>query len=181
MRVLVAFSILIFLSGCNLIGTSKIQEEQQAHIEELEKKVKELETSVLLLELTKNTYDIASFDPAADEGFQRIDTSVGTFAVSVEEVKPQADGVKVRLNVGNLTSATVSGGTFTIKWGPRRGDSDYPEWQRNLSEKEQKFTDDLRPGTWNPVTLTLPGLPPDKFGYLQLGMKTSQIKLILRK
>lgn len=182
MRTAITIGFVLILCGCDLTGATTTQlDAQSGRIEELEKKVGQLENQVFFLELSKNPFETASFDPAADEGFQRIDTSVGTFAVSVEEVKAHADGVKVRLSVGNLTSATVSGATFKVKWGARRGNENFVEWQKALGEKEQKVTEDLRPGTWNPVTLTLPGLPPDKFGYLELGMQTSQIRLVVRK
>ena len=124
------------LAGCDQNPLAKIPaiqksvEEQNARIDELEKKVKDLEVSkvqaelkLFLLELNKDPYKTATFDPAADQDFCRIDTSVGTFAVSIQEVKPQADGVKVRLHVGNLTSATVRGGTFKTKWGPAHAKS----------------------------------------------------------
>lgn len=69
--------------------------------------------------LRQDPFKSATFDPASGEGFFRLDTSIGSFAVSVQDVKPHADGVKVRLHVGNLTTATVNGGTFKVKWGLR--------------------------------------------------------------
>lgn len=154
-------------------------EAQKVQIEALEKRLLDAETKVWILEVTKNPYESATFDPAAAPAYQRVDTSAGTFAISIEDVKPHADGVKVRLAVGNLTTATFSGGNFKIKWGPRKDKTTrYSDWQKSLTETEQKFTNDLRPATWNKVTLTLPGVPPDKFGYLELSLSTDQIKLI---
>mgnify|MGYP005620225861 CR=1 FL=1 len=151
----------------------------------MEKRVQDLETKLWRQELRYDSYKSASFDPAADEGFQRLDTTVGTFAISLGEVKPHADGVKVQVLVGNLTTATISGGTFKVKWGPRMAKSEdqewahYAAWEKTLTKKEHRFTEDLRPGTWNTVTLTLPGIPPERFGHLEIQMETNRIKLLV--
>ena len=136
----------------------------------------------------RDRYKNATYDPAAGEGFSRLDTSVGSFAVSIQDVRPHADGVKVRLHVGNLTTVTIKGGTFKVKWGPRMPASEgedwlthYTDWEKTLKEKEVKFTDELRPGTWNNVTLTLPGIRPEQFGYLELSMNTERISLLQAK
>lgn len=192
-RVVAALS-LFLLVGCDQNPLTKIPsieqsvEAQNTRIEALEEKLRQAELKLFFLELSKDPYKSATFDPAADEGFGRIDTSVGAFAVSIQEVKPHADGVRVRLHVGNLTSATVSGGTFKAKWGPRMPKAEgsawaasYGEWQKLLQEKDAKFTEELKPGTWNNLTLTLPGIPPEQFGYLELSLDTSQIKLFTAK
>jgi hypothetical protein len=57
----------------------------------------------------------------------------------------------------------------------------YLQWQKKLQETESSFTQELRPGTWNNVTLTLPGIPPEQFGHLELSFDTSQIKLFTAK
>lgn len=174
----------VALTACdqNVAGrVSTLESESQAlrdQIAALDTRLGDAETKVWVLETSKNPYESAVFDPAAATAFQRLDTTVGPLAISIEDVKSHADGVKVRLNVGNVTSATFSGGLFKIKWGSRfEKGANYMEWQKARRETEHKFTNDLRPATWNQVTLTLPGLPPDKFGYLELSVETDQIKL----
>lgn len=149
-----------------------------------EARLSEAVGKLFLLELSKDPFKTATFDPAADKGFQRIDTSVGSLAVAIRGITPYADGIKIRLDVGNLTSAVISGGTFTAKWGPRMPKTNntdsfkkYMEWKEKLVEKESKFTEELRPGTWNNLNLTLPGLPPEQFGYLELSLDTNNIKM----
>lgn len=189
--------LILGLTACDQTPLAKIPsleksvEDQSTRIEELEKKLKEAELQIsflIQLERGRDSYKRATFDPAADQGFERIDTSVGTFVVSIQEVKPHADGVKVRLHVGNLTSATISGGTFKAMWGPRMRKAEgaalaqtYTEWQMALLEKEVNFTEELRPGTWSNLTLTLSGIQPEQFGYLALSLDTRQIKLFTAK
>jgi hypothetical protein len=54
----------------------------------------------------------------------------------------------------------------------------YEDWSKSLRQKTTDFNDNLRAGTWNSVTLVLPGLPPAQFGYLELSMTTTSISLL---
>ena len=134
--------------------------------------------------LVSSRYKSTVLDPG-ERGFSRLDTSVGSFAIPIQDVAAHADGVRVRLHVGNLTTATVNGGTFQAKWGPRQPslrDKDfsrkYTEWSKSLRDKRIDFLEDLKSGAWNDVTLTLPGLPPAQFGHLELSMETNKISLL---
>ena len=70
--------------------------------------------------------------------------------VSIQDVKPFADGSRVRLDVGNLTTATVIGCTFFAAYGLRAPDNVESFGQRpKMRTKEIKVTKDLRPGVWN--------------------------------
>ncbi len=181
----VAASACLALSACDAEERAQnaeaAVEQQRTEVDALKKRIDDLEVKVWVLETTKNPYQTAVFDPASNEGYQRLDSTCCSFAVSIESVKPNADGAKVRVNVGNFTSATFRAGTFKIKWGPRRDKATpYSEWQKSINEKDQKFLDDLLPGRWNKVDLVLPGVPPDKLGYLELSLDTSEIRLFTK-
>lgn len=137
-------------------------------------------------------YNRAIFDPS-QSSFQRIDAVIGTFAISIQDVKSHADGVKVRLHVGNLTSATFNGGVFKARYGPRIPSlySKDPKWSRFIEqydkikdrfrEKEVPFTVDLQPGVWNELNISLPGISPQDFGYLELSLETNTISLVKKQ
>jgi hypothetical protein len=153
-------------------------------IEELEKQVQALELKVGNLAGSVNRYKTAVFDPLSDQGFARLDTFVGTMIVSFHGAKPDANGVEVQLDIGNLTSATIGGGTFKLKWGPAKPKvegADVGErlvaWQRSLQNGTQELTEDLRPGVWNRVSLKLPGVSIETCGYLEVEFQTKHIKL----
>lgn len=178
------------VSGCDsgtpgrMAEAEKVIQTQAKTIEALESRVNELESKLLLLDFSKDQYKSVTLDPS-DQGFGRLDTSVGTFAVSIQQVSAHADGVRVRLHVGNLMTAAVNGGKLKVKWGsrmPKTGEKDWAKqfvsWQKSLLEKDISFMEELRPGNWNNVNLVLPGVPPEKFGYLELQMETNQIKLL---
>ncbi len=180
------------LSACDIQRRPEVAEvnqgltELRGDLQSLRKEVAQLRVKLFRQELMRDRYKNATFDPASSEGFSRLDTSVGSFAVSIQDVRPHADGVKVRLHIGNLTTATILGGTFKVKWGPRVPEekdwlTHYEDWNKALKEKEMNFMDELKPGTWNNVTLTLPGIRPDQFGHLELSMDTDRISLLRTK
>jgi hypothetical protein len=129
-------------------------------------------------------YRSAIFEQVTDQGFQRLDSNVGTLVVSIRDIKPYADGVRVTLNVGNLTTAEISGITYSVKWGQSKPSYKDKEWGNKLAawvmalqEKTHSFPHTLKPGLWNVVQIALPGTQPQKFGYLELSMEAKTIAL----
>ena len=117
-------SLVATVNGCdpntsNRLGDAEKAIQQQAErTEALQTRINELDSKVLQLDFSKDQYKSVTLDPS-DQGFERLDSSVGTFAISIQQVSAHADGVRVRLHVGNLTTATVNGGTFKARWGSR--------------------------------------------------------------
>ncbi len=185
--IIVLVGLLGLLSACDYAPKSDIAALRQelsgikAKLSEIEVQLRTQESTARLM---REEFSSASFDPAANEGFSRLDTSVGSLAVSLQEVGPYADGVKLRFHVGNLTAATINGATFKVKWGPRMPEvtteafsTRYEEWEKALREKEITVTKDFKPGTWNNVTITLPATKPNEFGHIELSIQTSRISL----
>ena len=163
-------------------------EECTSQLSYLESQVEDVDSRLSAIELERENYGVATFDPAATEGFQRLDSSIASFAVSIRDVKPLADGVSVILDIGNLTSATVNGVSVKVKWGPRsptfqKGQppgtfsKQLNQWKAALRETTVEITKDLKPATWNRVTLKLPKTPPAEFGHLELSLDASKISL----
>jgi|ERR1035438_8670424 hypothetical protein len=127
--------------------------------------------------ILKNRYQTAELDPSEPK-FQRIDTDVGSFAASVDDVSPFGDGVKVKISLGNLSSASASGVSLHLTYGPRQTSGDDPtEWLKKLQIKDADITTALLPGSWNPVPVVLPGIDPKQFGYLAISMNVKTISL----
>lgn len=140
-----------------------------------------LQTDVTLLQLGAEPYKSATFDPGNPGGYQRIDTTGGTFLVSFQNAVPYVDGFKVTCNFGNPSSGTFNGFKLKAKWGPRFDRKDkslnYAQWQASLREKELSLTDSLKAASWNPVSFVLSPAKPDAFGYLELSMDTDNVSL----
>lgn len=98
--------ILVALTACS---SSKAAEEATAR----EKQLSEMKANVEILQLEVNIlterisdlesrpyYDTASFGPS-DKGYQRLDTTAGTFLVSLVSIAAYADGHRAVFKIGN--------------------------------------------------------------------------------
>jgi hypothetical protein len=96
----------------------------------------------------------------------------------VQDVSQFGDGVKLKLNLGNLAAASIVGVTLHITYGPRApmGDA-YAEWFTNLKKKDAEILETLVPGSWNPTTVVLPGIEAKNFGYVNVSIDTKTISL----
>jgi outer membrane murein-binding lipoprotein Lpp len=195
-RIILLFSASVLLHGCAQPTSSA---DQSTAIKSLEGKVLHLSRDVETLsqqnldaqrrigaleaqQVSEDSHT-AVLDPAQPV-YMRVDANVGTFAVVMNDVHPFADGVKVRLNLGNLSSATFAGATLELKYGRRLSRFDEPDyatkfqvWSKTLHEKQESVTARLLPGHWNPVQVVLPGIDAKDFGYLQVSMSTNMIAM----
>lgn len=194
-----AFTVILFLlSACGRYDaqqtpTSQAQVDKlEMEVESLKKQLESQQAEITEVSrrrfmdiLARDQYQSATFDPAANEIYSRVDTTVGPFLMTVHAVSPNADGVKVILNLGNITTARYSGGKLHVKWATREPDqkmenysSAYTKWIGSIQEREITFTESLIPGRWNKVTVVLPGVQANKFGYLNVSMEVSQLQLM---
>ncbi len=180
----VLFVVIASITGCNrqVENTNEMKEK----IEALEKKVDELDTDIFVLKLDQEKFSSAAFDPAEGKGYQRIETTSGTFLVTLQDVSPHLDGVKLVLNIGNIQYATYSGFKLKVKYGrryPKYDEKDTPEERKNKRElytkskreKEENFTKTLKPATWNSVSVFLPDIKPTDFGYANISITTNSV------
>jgi hypothetical protein len=104
----------------------------------------------------KSRHQEAEIDPS-DPKFARVDTDVGSFAIAVTDVSPFGDGVKLKVDLGNLTSASVSGVKLHLTYGARMGNSEtYTAWSDKLKHKDAEILTPVLPGSWNPVSVVDP-------------------------
>lgn len=192
-RLLIIFLLAGVTSGCNYFSRSgsdqitKLQ-EFETKITELETKVTELEWDLLSTKLQAEKFSSANFDPAEGKGYQRLDTSSGTLLVALSDVRPYLDGVKVKLELGNIQNASYSGFEISseysrrypkyIKDQPEQNKNNREEYESSKRKKEEKFTQLLKAGAWNTVEITLPDIKPSEFGKIELKVKMPIVRLI---
>jgi outer membrane murein-binding lipoprotein Lpp len=192
-KFLILFLLVAVTSGCNYFSNSG--SDQKTKLQEIETKVTELETKINELELDLNLtklkdekYSSANFDPAEGERYQRLDTTSGTLLITLSDVRPYLDGVKVKLKLGNIQSASYSGFVISseysrrfpkyIKDQPEQNKKNTEEYERSIRKKEQEFTQLLKAGAWNTVEITLPDIKPTEFGSLEVKVMMSTVRLI---
>lgn len=126
-----------------------------------------------------NQYNSASFDLSSTQGYLRINSSSGYFLVSLQNVEPYLDGVKVHIHIGNPMFVTYNGFKLKAIWGAKLNLTDGQDgWRSSLKDKEISFTETLRPGCWNKINFVLSPIEPKNFGYLELSIQTDNISLI---
>ena len=116
------------------IASASALEAQSQRIKDLEKKVVVLQVQA---SRETNKWKSAEFDPA-DEGFQRIDSNVASFAVSIGNLQPYGDGSRLTVKIGNPAAATFSNAKLNVKYGPRYPDFEDPQFAEKYAEVESK-------------------------------------------
>lgn len=172
---------LIISIGLFLFWGCENHKGDKSMMEAMQKDISDLDFRIATLEISKDSYKTAVLEPSG-KGYQRLDSNCGIFLVSVQEVKPYLDGCKITFHIGNPSAVLYSGFRLKIRWGKRweKGEN-YSNWVKQLQEKEQKFTEELKPGWWNKVVVTVSPAKPDQFGYLDLSMETDMVKLLQSK
>jgi hypothetical protein len=130
----------------------------------------------------------------AEKGYGIARNEYGVFPVLVEDAQPYLDGYKVRLRIGNLTAATITGVSLEITYGLR--EPDFPVGNQRLSPTEvlkarQDYVEhlaqnlkqqrtlsvnaenDFLPASWNIVDVVISPAKPEELGRLAIMVKAT--------
>jgi hypothetical protein len=116
-------------------------------------------------ELMKGMEGVAYLTPGSD-GYSVIRTDLGRLTVSLQDIRPYANGSRVTLQFGNITSATINGAKTTIEWG--KVDPKGSPINSEAKSREITFTTSLRSGGWTNVSVVLEGVQPIELGFVRL-------------
>lgn len=148
---------------------------QDARIQTLEAKVKELDTKTMALEaevqnmslkdLFKEVEGVAYLTPGTD-GYALVKSDLGVLTVSLDNIQPYASGSRVTLRFGNLMAATINGLKVKLEWGSlnKKG---VPVTE-SVKSREVKFSEALRSGSWTRTDVVLEGIPPTELGFVRV-------------
>ncbi len=159
-----------------------IAQPQTIAADSLLKRIEQLENRLIGVELDMwriNSEKVITIDPSQTERFSRIVSNNGVFLISLKNVEPYLDGVKVTLSIGNIQNASFEGFKLNVTWGARQPESgnDWLAWYNELKSKEFSFTNSLIAGAWNTITINLPQISPTKFGHLSLSLNNDVVLL----
>ncbi len=150
------------LTGC--VKDERV-EPLEKRVTSLEKEVEQLQFQLRLQGETKGWEGIAYLTPGS-AGYAVIKMDLGNLTVSLEDISPYANGSKIKLLFGNLTSATIEGLKATIEWGSV-DDKGLPK-NKEAKSREVKLTESLVPGNWNKTEVVLEGIPPTALGFVRV-------------
>jgi hypothetical protein len=174
------------ISGCADNKTSELEQKMSdmgTKLNEMQSTVDYQRTKMAKFQVEKDRYSKVYLDTSS-KGFQRLDTNCGTFWVMLEDVEPYTNGYKFVLSIGNPYYAIFSGMKTRARWGPafdakasEKDMSSYEAWEKTLKEKEETITNELRPGTWNKMTVILAPAKQEDLAYVEFSMTVEQVKL----
>lgn len=150
----------------------------------LKKEVGRLNFTVFQLQSKLDSTSKVELDPTTPHQFQRLDTSNGTFLVSLESIEPYLDGYRVVFNLGNPSAASYNGYTLKVRWGPaydwsKYSEESYAKWEKAVREREIPYTDSLRAGTWNRAVFIASPTAKDELGFVQISLETKTVSLVV--
>jgi hypothetical protein len=137
----------------------------------LEKRLKTLEIRVNDLEpseATVNTED-ASYDIAR--------TRFGPFTVVCMGVTPYLDGFKIKLAIGNLTTATFHGAKLRLTWGPPFDEKAPQNFLESRKHRDIDLTANLNPGSYRIAEVIATPAKPEEIRSIGVGIELKTISL----
>jgi hypothetical protein len=181
------------LTGCNQNtppnSQAPQQQVQQKNPEaELAERLRTLETTVNQLQanffkLSFRVYALESGDAMVSteqQGYGIAKTNYGTFTVSTNGVTPYLDGFKVKLRIGNLSTANFNGAKISVSWGPPYDEKNAEEYLKNQKKKEFSVTNYFPAGSFTDVQVALTPAKPAEVKTLSVGIQFDQLSLHTR-
>jgi len=144
-----------------------------ADVEKLQSEVLSLQFENALLSGAGKTATLS----VTEKGYSVAQMDIGSVTLAVKDVSPYANGVKIKLNIGNPTSATFPGLKLDVVWANAApGTKNYDPSTRQT--KEISIPGEIKPGMWNTEEIVLAPAKPDQIDYLTI--KPSAPSVILR-
>jgi len=179
---------MVLLAGCKLdfASTEDVTQLRQA-ISAQQKEIQNLKAShdalnteiaavkadtafnALMLNL-QSAEDTAALD-LTDKSFSVVKTRLGIFLVSVTDVVPFANGVKLKIDVGNPQAMTYSGLNLKAYWS--KGASNDSSTQTKEFDLPQTF----QSGTWNKAEVVLSPAKVDDIDNVRVSIRPNQVRL----
>ena len=134
-------------------------------VKSLQEEVESFKTQSDLDEVIANERRMAYLTPGKD-GYSVIESDIVKLTVSLENVQPYANGSRVILRFGNVSSATINDLKGTIEWG-KVDETGLPQ---NSKAKSRDITlnKPLRPGSWTNVPVVLETVPAGELGFVRV-------------
>jgi outer membrane murein-binding lipoprotein Lpp len=165
---------------------STIQQDvksKQLHVEQqfthLDSSLNSLATDYAVIDSNISKYRTCIFDRNS-KGFQRVDTDLGQFFISLAEISEQHNTYTLHLNIGNPFTSEIPDFILHVRWGKAfnpSGSVAHDDWIKSLHSKDEHFTEHLKPGRWNKIDISLGPVHAEELQYITIGMEVDNIIL----
>jgi hypothetical protein len=166
----------IFISGCyqdpqvQVLKTELDKSNQKIielenRIDKIDKSIDENQKKYEFDKLISKINQFAFLTPGSD-GYSTVSFDLGTLTVSLNDIKPYANGSKITLEFGNPLATTINGLNMTIDWG--KVDEKGNAINENSKSKSITLNESLLPAKWTRVSIVLDSVPPSDLGFVRL-------------
>ena len=177
-RLIVVLAVLsILTTGCDQITQLENQSnrinnltKENQHLDEeitdLRTEIKNNKNTIRILEAIKANANDSAFLTPGDNGYSIISYDLGDLTVAIKNIKSYANGSKVWITFGNVSSATILGLKATIQWGKidKKG---FPQFT-NEDKRNIELNKPIPGATWVTQSFVLGGVPPNEFGFINI-------------
>ena len=133
-----------------------------SRLAQIEQQIRQVQDRIDRLEQDEQAASIST--ESGRNIYQLARTRYGTFTISAKDVTQYLDGFKVRLEIGNLTSAQFTGAEISVAWGASH-------------RKQFQVTNSFRPGTFTEVEVALTPAKSEDVKRLTVGISVNQLVL----
>jgi hypothetical protein len=154
------------LVACNSPGADKLR-AANAEIERLRYRLESLEKWRLTLPNATSGHLAL-----ADEGYTVVETDLGRLSFQLKSAKPEGNGSRIDLRVGNPMSATITKLKMRVDYGPNDTNG-LPDYSSSKSI-ERNISTPIISSSWNTISILLPDTPPNRLGYIDISGLTAE-------
>lgn len=155
----------------NLASTSKDLNSVSSKVDSLSGDYARLASRIMALEQGSALLSTES------EGYAIAGTKFGPFIVTRKGVSQYQDGYKIKLGIGNLTTASYKGAKLHVTWGVLSGHD--KKWTEEQS-RDFNIADELSSGAYTNVEITLSPARAEEIKIIQIGIELTQLYLKAR-
>jgi hypothetical protein len=139
----------------------------EAQLLTLDSRVGDIEPNETLVSIDGNGYSI-------------VKTTFGPFVIITERASQYLDGYKIKLGIGNLTSATFNGAKLVVSWGPHLKTKNLEQYLNiaTMQSKEFSITNDILSGRYTNTQIALTPAKADEIRTILVSLKLNQISLV---
>lgn len=175
MQIVFFITICFVLIGCKSELEDRISVLEKS-LESYEKR-QDNQTAEIKARVNRIDFSSAYFTPAS-KGYTRVDTNSGIFLVSLNDIKPYANGFKISFRIGNLSSASYKDPTVAIRYNKAFDQNmDYLQYVNNEKEIKSQLMKELKPGSWNNIDIVVAPAKSEDIGELIFRMETDTVSL----
>ena len=102
---------------------------------------------------------------ATDTGFTVIPADIGVLTFRIDEVSPKANGVDLKLKVGNPTAATITTLSIDATWYAKNSQGTL---EQRGSLNDVRLNGRFIAGSWTDTTISLSDIKSDEFDYVYI-------------